>query len=393
MAVLDLNRIPLLAIPVALMHDDFRGVDRASVERILDARLSRYDGIARDIRQELVRILGAFSHPDVWSMSATHTDAKAERGQISLIGSDMTVINARIAGRDRWEVSGSVVEALAILVEAEMKWNIPLNASGMGYEVLDTTNGIRWTILKKVQGGSVRYYVFARKVSMRTFFTLDDLARKGTISQDGARIIREHLQRDRVFVVVTGAPVSGKTTFLNAILRQFYDIHPDFYYALYGEVIDNPVPPFGCIIPPTQSFHDDIAVLLRCNASAAVIGEVSTEAAAHVVVRLLNTMSHVFTTVHAQRIPDGIGEQIASLAGNPALAGGINENLTLVVHMQAIHRQGGIRRVVSGIWVREAPGEPLRRVYRLQPAPAAPPVRTDRSGGQKTAVAEPGMKE
>lgn len=367
---MDLGQVRLLALPVALMHPELEGrVDLSVIHRILDERLSKRGGFNPEIRRALTNILSTFSRPDVWSMSVSKMNS--ELGNVSFINADGRVVNAAVsAGQPIGLVPAPIVEALAILVISEMGWNIPPRESRTGVVPLDNHRSVRWVVHRPIYGGEDYYFIAARKVVMNRLMTMEDLVRSGMIRPEGVEIIRQHLERSwRIFCVVTGAPAAGKTTLLNAILQDFYKMRPDFYYVFYGDALDNPTPANYAILSPT-SFENDIGVINRANSLSTIIGEITTAESANVAIGIMRVMANIFTTIHAQRVPDGVGLQVAALAGRPELASDINQNLSLVIHVVAFPHPKERRtiRVVREIWVRENPDDEIRCRYRIRMA-------------------------
>jgi type IV secretion system protein VirB11 len=180
----------------------------------------------------------------------------------------------------------------------------------------------------------------------RSVYPLEAYVGEGRLSEQGLAVLRQAVQsRDNVLVV--GGTGSGKTTFVNAMLREVAERTPEHRVLLLE---DTPELQCACpnVVPMVSTHRESLLDLLRASMrmrpDRIVVGEVRGAEA----VVLLNSWNtgHPggFSTVHASSAKEGLVrlEQLCRQGGAGVPRSEIAAAVNLVV---AIGRDDGFRRV------------------------------------------------
>jgi type IV secretory pathway ATPase VirB11/archaellum biosynthesis ATPase len=199
-------------------------------------------------------------------------------------------------------------------------------------------------------------YIFARRATLESVLTLTDLKARGTLDDEAYRVILDIVRwegaRPLPRVVFAGGPAAGKTTLMNACLLQAYRTFLSSRTVLaIGEASDYIPPPqeTGALLVsfPPGSFSEK-AVLdmgVRANATAAIVGEI-TSSTAGIVLSMLHVMPCVLGTIHcsAATFVERMSE-LGERAVSPAMLG--NFYVVQVEMLETTTGQESVRRVVE----------------------------------------------
>lgn len=180
--------------------------------------------------------------------------------------------------------------------------------------------------------------IFAiRKRASRIFELDSDYVAKGILSAEDARTLRRCLI-ERRNILVSGGTGSGKTSLVNALLREIEVLRPGSRCALLEDTAELHVPSsnsFRLLATPGISVSFLLRTVLRLLPSRIIVGEVRG-AEAHVLLKAWNT-GHPggLATVHANSAPEAVLrlDQLAQEAGVPSQVALIAQTVHLVVHL------------------------------------------------------------
>ncbi len=201
-----------------------------------------------------------------------------------------------------------------------------------------------------------------RKRAIR-IYPLDDYVANGTLSKSHYDFIRKAI-KDRKNILVVGGTGTGKTTFLNAILKSASEISPNHRFVILQDVKELQCDAINTLYMYTK--QDDgraavrydmtklLAIAMRCNPDRIVVGEVRN-GAAFTMLKSWNT-GHPggACTVHADDAERGL-TRIKSLAQEDPDAAGdlkdlIGEAVNVVIVIRHVELPDGRRsRQISEI--------------------------------------------
>ena len=176
-----------------------------------------------------------------------------------------------------------------------------------------------------------------RKRAIR-IYPLEDYVANGTLSQNHYDFIRKAIE-NRKNILVVGGTGTGKTTFLNAVLRAAAEISPNHRFVILQDVKELQCDAINTLYMYTK--QDDgkaairfdmtklLAIAMRCNPDRIVVGEVRNGAA----FTMLKSC-----TVHADDAECGL-TRIKSLAQeDPDAAGDLKELIGEAVNVVIVIR-------------------------------------------------------
>ena len=333
-----MSKVPCFLLPLQARMKGVTNVHQ--IGAIIDSEINRESKLEKSLSQAIASVLADFSLTTSMSIVYAGDD-----------GYDVRYIDDEMRVRKTRRIPPVVGDTLAALLVSELKLSLPQDSTATAYMPLNQHSGIRWTLRKQITpDGKVATDIHARMVFPRQEFTLDGLIRNGTLTDEAAKIITDHLQKMRQFrIMFIGPPASGKTTMMNAVLREFYGLYRDHQILCYGDATDFYAPPNPIFVKPINS-SDDQVLITRANCFLGVIGEIASPDAAIVMISMLNTYAGIFATLHA--LPSLIGARIASLAGITSvdIANYIQQNITLIVQTVSIRKGETTKRIVSEIW-------------------------------------------
>jgi type IV secretion system protein VirB11 len=180
--------------------------------------------------------------------------------------------------------------------------------------------------------------IFAiRRRSPRIYDLDEDYVGKGLLSAEDANTLRDHI-RSRRNIVVSGGTGSGKTSLVNALLREIEKLCPGSRCALLEDTAELHVPSsnsFRLVATPSVPIALLLRTVLRLLPGRIVVGEVRG-AEAHVLLKAWNT-GHPggLATVHANSAPEALLrlDQLAQEAGVSSQSALIAQTVHLVVHL------------------------------------------------------------
>jgi len=176
-----------------------------------------------------------------------------------------------------------------------------------------------------------------RKRASHIFDLEADYVRKGILADEDAQTLRK-LLISRRNILVSGGTGSGKTSLVNALLREIEILCPGTRCALLEDTAELYVPSansFRLLATPAVSIVTLLRTVLRLLPDRIVVGEVRG-AEAHTLLKAWNT-GHPggLATVHANSAPEAFLrlDQLAQEAGVPSQAPLIAQTVHLVVHL------------------------------------------------------------
>jgi pilus assembly protein CpaF len=211
----------------------------------------------------------------------------------------------------------------------------------------------------------------------RSGFSVDDLVRTGTLSEDLSGFL-ERCVRARLNLVVSGGTGSGKTTLLNVLSSL---IHPAERVITIEDAAElRLMQPHVLRLesrPPNLEGQGEVTIralvrnALRMRPDRIVVGEVRGPEALDMLQALNTGHDGSMTTVHANSTADALRrvETLALMADvalpDIAIKDQIASALDLVVHLERT-RKGHRRVVAAGEVVRFAGGVGVRELYSLR---------------------------
>lgn len=194
--------------------------------------------------------------------------------------------------------------------------------------------------------------IFAIRKRASHIFDLDaDYVQKGLLSSEDAETLR-HSLRERRNIIVSGGTGSGKTSLVNALLREIEVLCPGTRCALLEDTAELHVPSsnsFRLISTPNTPIALLLRTVLRLLPSRIVVGEVRG-AEAHTLLKAWNT-GHPggLATVHANSAAEAFLrlDQLAQEAGVPSQAALMAQTVHLVVHLAGRGSQLRIQDIVQ----------------------------------------------
>jgi len=189
--------------------------------------------------------------------------------------------------------------------------------------------------------------IFAiRKRASHIFDLETDYVKRSILTSEDAQTLRKNLISRRN-ILVSGGTGSGKTSLVNALLREIEILCPGTRCALLEDTAELHVPSansFRLLAAPTVSIAVLLRTVLRLLPDRIVVGEVRG-AEAHTLLKAWNT-GHPggLATVHANSAPEAFLrlDQLAQEAGVPSQAPLIAQTVHLVVHLAG---RGSLLRV------------------------------------------------
>lgn len=180
--------------------------------------------------------------------------------------------------------------------------------------------------------------IFAIRKRASHIFDLEaDYVRKGLLAPADAQTLRGSLT-ERRNIIVSGGTGSGKTSLVNALLREIEVLDPGSRCALLEDTAELHVPSsnsFRLLATANTPISFLLRTVLRLLPSRIVVGEVRG-AEAHTLLKAWNT-GHPggLATVHANSAPEAFLrlDQLAQEAGVPSQAALIAQTVHLVVHL------------------------------------------------------------
>ncbi|HSJ75446.1 MAG TPA: P-type conjugative transfer ATPase TrbB [Gemmatimonadales bacterium] len=180
--------------------------------------------------------------------------------------------------------------------------------------------------------------IFAIRKRASHIFDLEaDYVQKGLLSSADAQTLR-HSLIERRNIIVSGGTGSGKTSLVNALLREIEVLDPGSRCALLEDTAELHVPSsnsFRLLATTSIPIAFLLRTVLRLLPSRIVVGEVRG-AEAHTLLKAWNT-GHPggLATVHANSAPEAFLrlDQLAQEAGVPSQAALIAQTVHLVVHL------------------------------------------------------------
>ena len=190
-----------------------------------------------------------------------------------------------------------------------------------------------------------------RKRASRIFDLETDYLRKGLLAPEDAATLRRFLI-ERRNILVSGGTGSGKTSLVNALLREIELLCPGTRCALLEDTAELYVPSansFRLLATPSTSIVVLLRTVLRLLPDRIVVGEVRG-AEAHTLLKAWNT-GHPggLATVHANSAPEAFLrlDQLIQEAGVPSQAALIAQTVHLVVHLAGRGSQLRVRDLVQ----------------------------------------------
>ncbi len=180
--------------------------------------------------------------------------------------------------------------------------------------------------------------IFAIRKRASHIFDLEaDYVQKGLLTPEDAQTLRLSLT-ERRNILVSGGTGSGKTSLVNALLREIEVLCPGTRCALLEDTAELHVPSsnsFRLLATPTIPIAFLLRTVLRLLPGRIIVGEVRG-AEAHTLLKAWNT-GHPggLATVHANSAPEAFLrlDQLAQEAGVPSQAALIAQTVHLVVHL------------------------------------------------------------